>query len=129
MKYFNASVCSAALIIITSNVFATVQETSFCPPVDMIKNLVFTQIKYKTAFINWDLMSDPFDYQGREWNVMFGYSGYDIKDPTEALEEGNRIFKNITLDKPMKVLERSIIMCSYPSRCGYSVTAISPANE
>lgn len=127
MKYFRQILLFSTILLLSSNVFARAQKDFPCPPVAVIKNSIFNQATHFNDFINWEIASNPFEYQGKKWTVLFGFSCYDIKKP-EAIEAGQKIFSHLTLEEPTQELSRSITMCGYFHRDGYYVAAISSVN-
>lgn len=127
MRYFRkVLICSVALFF-ASNVFATAQNTDICPPISTVKNSIFTQAKFKD-FIGWDMTSDDFDYQGKEWNTMFGVATIDdVKDSSEALKIGQMIFNTLPLHNPIQRIERNTTTCTYAFTDQYIVVTATPA--
>ena len=127
MKYFRQALVSSAVLVFASNVFATTQEIINCPPISTVKNSIFTQAKYKD-FLGWDMTSNNFDYQGKEWNTMFGLATIDeAKNSSEALKKGQMIFNSLALHEPTQRIEHNITICTYMFTDQYLVVTATPA--
>lgn len=126
MKYFRQALLSSAALIFASNVFAT-QVTDNCPPISMVKNSIFTHAKYDN-YMGWDMTSNNFNYQGKEWNTLLGLANIDnTKNSAEALKKGQMVFGSLTFHEPTQKIENNITICMYVFTDQYLVLTATPA--
>lgn len=126
MKYFCRVIVSSAVLLFACHVFATSQKNIKCPPISVVKQSMFSQAIYK-HFIGWDLTSNIFEYQGKEWNTMFGLANIDdAKNPSQALKKGRKIFKSLVLHTPKQRNEGNVTLCTYLFTDQYMVVTENP---
>lgn len=127
MTYFRQILVSTVALVFASNVFATSLASTDCPPISTVKNSQFIQAKFK-EFIGWDMTSNKFVFQGKEWNTLFGTATLDDElKSSEALNKGQTIFNSLKLLEPTKKVKSNITMCYYLFTDQYLVIAATPA--
>lgn len=121
LKKFIMVVFSIVLLSFIGNAFA-----ASCPPISQIRTIIFKYAVGENS--EWRLYSDPFKYDGKTWNVRFDVKLLDAKDPTTAVNVGQKYFDHSPL--PQQGRYRSFphfIECDYESDYGYDLYAFSPA--
>lgn len=126
MKYFTQTLATAAALLLSCNAFAAKHDVD-CPPVNTIlANSSFVEAAQGTDNI-WGMLSNDFNYNGADWNVIFAAKLPNATSAQEALDQGQIYFKqNVTLQEPMGETEDGINVCLYGYSEEYLVGAISP---
>lgn len=119
--------CLATLgaLLVTSQGFASPLE---CPPVALVAHAKFVEAThdYHDTPEIWGLASKQFQYQGRQWRVMFSANLPEATCETDALDQGAHFFaNNVVFKEPYRVPAGDNTMCIYSQEnAGYMITAL-----
>ena len=104
-------------------------QLATCPPALQVKAATLTRaISYDGENL-WELISVPFNYDGKLWDVSYGLELPHMKDPHEALQQGQLGFSQAKIIKNAPVPDQypGHFLCDYTnSDVQYWIQASSP---
>lgn len=81
-----------------------------CPPADIIRKAKFANITKSTIITDALIMlSDDFNFQGNDWNVLYEFS----KNKKIGIAEGVKQFNKLKLNTPVIENENNKMACIY----------------
>lgn len=114
--------------------FHCAQAMTFeCPPGDSVKTMTFTQaglLGYPRA-TTWNLITETFKYNHRDWNVFFILDLPAVTSKEEAFKQGLAAYAKLTLDinHPLPYDVDGMSYCDYTPNKQMHVTAVSAVQD
>lgn len=104
-----------------------------CPPPELIKSAVFEKAElFDKKIYLWELVSAPFSYENKIWNVVFGLELPGASTESEALQRGQLKYRQSSIINPNPdptPIPKHLI-CQYtPEGMPYWIEALSPPGD
>jgi len=121
-------ISSTVLFVAFGHVFAA-EPTTTCPNITDVRQTgsVFNFAKLQEGW-DWELISQPFDYNDQQWQTAFTITLAGQMEPKEAIKMGSEIFKSTPFAAlPTQAKFGNKTICSYTGKGSpYTLTVSTP---
>ncbi len=120
-------------LLISLCLITTAAHAATCPPPSLIKSATFTHAEiYDDSSDLWELISAPFMYDNKQWNISYGLYIENAANAAEAIKQGQIRFQsdNIINQNPPADPIPGYLFCDYTeSGMVYWIQAMTPPGK